>query len=135
MSQLSLFGGRPPAPRATGAGARGIGDPGSSPGGGPDRPPWTKGDVAEGALYPDGWSPQELPGPAATAAREEPALAHLAASVTVHRLHGEGRPLVTRGRRAGLAYLEQRALQRALARVAAARQILPAQEPATESEE
>jgi hypothetical protein len=84
--------------------------------------------------YPAGWSPHELPEPAATAVREEPALAHLAASVTVHRLHGEGKPLVTRGRRAGLAYLEQRALQRALAGVAAARQILPAQ-PATESEE
>jgi hypothetical protein len=102
MSQLGLFSG--PVPPTTQART----DP---------------GDAAEGVRYPDGWSPHELPEPAATAVREEPALAYLAAAMTVHRLHGEDRPLVTRGRRAGLAYLEQRALQRALARVAAARQI------------
>lgn len=88
------------------------------------------------AEYPAGWSPGELPEPAATAVREEPALSWIAARTTVHRLHSVGGTTTRRGRRAGIAYLEQRAQreQWAAARVAMARRISLAKEPA-ESEE
>jgi hypothetical protein len=79
--------------------------------------------------YPAGWHPDEHPEPAATAVRKEPALAQIAACITVHRLHGQGRPIVTRGRQAGLAYLEQRAMAMAMAKIARTR-LQPAQEPA-----
>jgi hypothetical protein len=68
--------------------------------------------------YPNGWHPDELPEPAATAARQEPALAAIAARTTVHRLHDETGIAVTRGRNAGLAYLEQRAGEMILAKMA-----------------
>lgn len=71
--------------------------------------------------YPWGWGPDELPEPAATAVRREPVLALIASRTTVHRLHGPGKPVVSKGRKAGIAYLEQRALQMAAAGVVAAR--------------
>jgi hypothetical protein len=96
---------------------------------------------APGVTDGDDWHPEQLPEPARTAVFREPALAQLAALVTVHRLHGQGDPIETRGRRAGLAYLEQRALQmaaeqRALqmaAAGAAARARLQPAVPATET--
>lgn len=72
--------------------------------------------------YPAGWAPSDLPEPAATAVRNEPVLANIAAGLSVHRLHNEQGTVVSRGRAAGIAYLTNRAQQAVIAAAWAAAQ-------------
>jgi len=78
--------------------------------------------------YPAGWSPGDLPEPAATAVRSEPMLARIAAGLSEHALHGQSGTVVNRGRKAGIEYLTHRAQQAVIAAAwAKAHEISPAE--------